>query len=247
MFEAQLHEGNSFITLTYSDDKLPYPPSLRYPDFQLFMKRLRKTLGHKVRFFCCGEYGDRTFRPHYHAIIFGTEFPDKTLHARSDSGHDIFTSPTLQNCWGHGHTTVQDLTFNSAQYCAKYCLKKVNGEAAEAHYQWIDPDTGECTQLQPEFARMSLKPGIGGKWFDLYNTDVYNGHDYVVVNGAKCRPPRYFDRLLERRDPERLAELKLERAARAKRLESDNTPERLAVKEEVKEAMLARSIERKTL
>ncbi|ALS03700.1 VP4 [Gokushovirus WZ-2015a] len=247
MFEAQLHEENCFITLTYNDQHLPNPPSLKYEDYQLFMKRLRKTLGHKVRFFACGEYGERTFRPHYHAVIFGHDFPDKVLFSRSDSGHDIFVSPSLQKCWGLGHTTVQDLEFNSAAYVAKYSLKKVTGEAAEAHYQWIDQETGECTQLQPEFARMSLKPGIGGKWFDLYNADVYAGHDYVIVNGHKCRPPRYFDRLLERRNPERFEEIKEERATRAKRLEGDNTPERLAVKEAVKEAQVERSIPRKTL
>lgn len=124
---------------------------------------------------------------------------------------------------------------------------KITGEAAEAHYQWIDQDTGECTQLQPEFARMSLKPGIGGKWFDLYSSDVYAGHDYVVINGHKCRPPRYFDRLLEKHDPERHAELKDSRKATAARFEADNTPDRLAVKETVRAAALAQNPSRKTL
>lgn len=247
MFEAQLHEENCFITLTYAQEHLPSPPTLKYQDFQLFMKRLRKALGHKVRFFCAGEYGENTFRPHYHACIFGTDFPDKTLFGRSPSGFDIFRSSLLERAWGLGNCTVQDLEFNSAAYVAKYSLKKITGDQAEAHYQYIDQDTGEVTQLQPEFARMSLKPGIGGKWFDLYSSDVYAGHDYVVVNGNKCRPPRYFDRLLEKTDPDRHAEVKDARKATAAKYEADNTPERLAVKETVRYAALDQNPRRKTL
>lgn len=247
MFEAQLHQANSFITLTYSPENLPYPPSLRYPDYQLFMKRLRKTLGHKVRFFACGEYGDNTFRPHYHACIFGTDFPDRVLYSRSPAGYDLYRSRILEQCWGLGHVAVADLTFESAAYVARYCLKKMTGDQAEAHYEWIDPDTGECVQLVPEFAKMSLKPGIGGKWFELYSSDVYSGHDYVVINGHKCRPPRYFDRLLEKTDPDRFAEVKEARTDRAKSLASDNTPERLAVKETVRTAALQQTSPRKTL
>lgn len=211
------------------------------------MKRLRKNLGHKVRFFACGEYGDNTFRPHYHACIFGTDFPDKKLFGKSPAGHDLFRSPLLERSWGLGHVAIADLTFESAAYVARYCLKKMTGEQAEAHYQHIDQVTGECTQLTPEFARMSLKPGIGGKWFEMYSSDVYNGHDYVVINGRKCRPPRYFDRLLEKTDPDRLEQIKAERIARAQKLTADNTPERLAVKETVRAAALQNTSKRNTL
>lgn len=248
MFEAQLHKpDNCFITLTYAPEHVPFPPSLDYTHFQLFMKRLRKALDRKVRFFMCGEYGDQTFRPHYHACIFGTDFPDRYLQSRSPAGYDLYRSPLLERCWTMGHSAVADLTFESAAYVARYCLKKVNGEYADEHYRHIDFGTGEVTQLKPEFARMSLKPGIGGKWFDLYSSDVYAGHDYVVVNGKKVRPPRYFDRLLEKRNPELYADIKEARADRAKRLAPDNTPERLAVKEEVKRAAIKNLSPRNTL
>ena len=60
--EAQLHEDNSYITLTYDDDNLPANASLDKSDFQKFMKRLRKSLGDKkVRFFHCGEYGENQY------------------------------------------------------------------------------------------------------------------------------------------------------------------------------------------
>ena len=70
MHEAQLHERNSFVTLTYKGD-VP-DEGLRYRDFQLFMKRLRKyASGQQIRFYMCGEYGDEKGRPHFHACLFG--------------------------------------------------------------------------------------------------------------------------------------------------------------------------------
>ncbi len=238
MFEAQLHDANCFITLTYAPEHLPNPPSLDYSHYQRFMKRLRKALGHPVRYFACGEYGDKYFRPHFHACLFGTDFPDRVLFGRSPSGHDLFRSSTLESAWPFGHVAIADLSFDSAAYVARYCMKKITGKQADDYYQWLDHGTGEIHQLTPEFARMSLKPGIGGRWFELYSSDVYSGHDYVVVNGRKCRPPRYFDRLLEKADPERYEAIKEAREARGKELAADNTPERLAVKETVKVAAL---------
>ena len=67
--EAQLHKQNCFITLTYNDDNLPYPPTSIRP-LQLFMKRLRKRFGAGIRFYACGEYGEKFGRPHYHACLW---------------------------------------------------------------------------------------------------------------------------------------------------------------------------------
>jgi hypothetical protein len=64
----------------------------------------------KIRFFHCGEYGDKTRRPHYHALIFGYGFPDKVLFKKQKSG-DLFTSDILTKCWGMGHCLLGDLTF----------------------------------------------------------------------------------------------------------------------------------------
>eukprot|EP01043_Picozoa_sp_COSAG02_P068353 COSAG02_NODE_11317_length_1749_cov_1.025455_4_plen_67_part_01 len=67
-----MHEKSCFITLTFSPEELNKrgnPDSLDVRDFQLFMKRLRKKHQHKIRFFNCGEYGEKNQRPHYHALI----------------------------------------------------------------------------------------------------------------------------------------------------------------------------------
>lgn len=236
MFESQFHKANSFITLTYNDENLPFPPSLDYSHFQLFMKRLRWRLGFPVRFFMCGEYGDNFARPHFHACIFGTDFPDRVLWSRLSSGHDLYRSVLLESLWPYGFSSVAELSFESAAYVARYSLKKVTGDLAEAHYSFTDVVTGEVYQRVPEFAHMSLKPGIGGPWFDKYRSDLSG--DYVVVNGRKCKPPRYFDKLLKRVDPDAFSEVQTVREFDAYKRRSDATDSRLAVRERVQLAAL---------
>lgn len=238
MFESQMHKHNCFITLTYSNDFLPNPPSLRYSDFQAFMKRLRKYFEPtKVRFYMCGEYGDNNFRPHYHAILFGVDFADRYLHSRTSAGYNIDRSATLERLWPFGYSSIADVTFESAAYVARYVMKKVTGDLAEDHYAYVCPSTGEVSQLVPEFNRMSLRPGIGATWFDKYFTsDMVN--DSVVINGVECKPPRYFDKLLERRDKLEMAERKAVREFKAYRRRDDNSSRRLKDREIVKRASL---------
>lgn len=154
LHEAKMHAENSFITLTYNDANLPADGSLNYKHFQDFMKRYRKSLGKPIRFFMCGEYGEQQERPHYHAIIFGHKPSDLLLYKTNGNGNQTYTSDYLTNLWGMGYVVVGDVTRQSAGYVARYCLKKVTGDRAEAHY-------GHRT---PEFARMSLKPGIGASF-----------------------------------------------------------------------------------
>lgn len=237
MLEAQAYEKTSFVTLTYSPENLPSPPSLNYEHFQKFMKRLRKRFGH-VRFFMCGEYGESTRRPHYHACFFGIDFADdRRLHGRTPQGHSLYVSPALADLWSYGHCLIGELTFESAAYVARYVLKKVTGQPAEAHYRYVD-DAGEVHQLEPEFCRMSLKPGIGAKWFERYQRDVYP-HDYLIVNGHKVKPPRYFDKLMKRIDPLSLVDIKDMREYNGYQRRDDATDDRLKVREEVKRAAIS--------
>jgi len=97
LHEASLHEGSSFVTLTYSPEKLQ-SWSLRYKDFQDFMKRLRFHMG-PTRFFMCGEYGEENFRPHFHALLFGREFPDRK-HLQKLSTGDICTRASSSRICG---------------------------------------------------------------------------------------------------------------------------------------------------
>lgn len=226
--EASLHKTNSFVTLTYSDEHLPSNGSLRYPDVQLFLKRLRKLLAPaKVRFFCCGEYGDETFRPHYHLCLFGWRPSDGI-----SIGKDIYESATLKKLWPHGHSSFGDVTFESSAYVARYCLKKVNGRVAASHYERLDLQTGELYQLEREFAHMSLKPGIGATWFDKFTSDVYPS-DEIIIKGKPVKPPKYYDKRYAKTNPDDFESVLVQRELDAYLLRSDNTSERLAVKEQV--------------
>lgn len=235
MHEASLSDLNSFITLTYDDDHLPMRGQLVYEDYQRFMKRLRKAARTKVRFFMCGEYGEETQRPHYHAILFGWDFPDKEPWRKLDSGCKVYTSKMLERLWPFGHSSIGTVTFESAAYVARYCVKKVTGKGAYQAYQRVD-EYGEY-QLQPEFAHMSLKPGIGAPWLEKFKADVYP-HDYVVVNGKETKPPKYYDKLLSVSDAELMEWIKFSRGVEAEKKLDDNSLERLAVKETVAAARL---------
>lgn len=236
MHESQLHESNVFITLTYDDEHLPSDGSLVYRHFQLFMKQLRKAKG-KVRFYMCGEYGELNRRPHYHAILFGCDFPDKTVWQRTGSGSLIYRSAQLEKLWPRGHSSIGDVTFESAAYCARYVMKKVTGHRSEEAYRTVNSVTGEIHQIEPEFCRMSLKPGIGAGWLEKYKDDVYP-HDYVVMNGVKCKPPRYYDKKYSVLDVDKFEDLQYRRYLDGRALAGDNSDERLVVKERVTLAAL---------
>lgn len=139
LLEQQQHESSSFVTLTYSDEHLPTNGSLDKFAMANFVKRLRFRLSpNKVRYFGVGEYGDITFRPHYHLALFGTDDAD-----------------SIRASWKFGHVHVGTLTRQSAQYICGYVTKRmtsVRDERLQGRY--------------PEFARMSLKPGIGGDAID---------------------------------------------------------------------------------
>lgn len=239
MHEAQTHERACFITLTYAKGRLPANGSLEHRDFQLFMKRVRKRFG-PVRFYMCGEYGPLNLRPHYHAVLFGVDFRDDRKPAgKSASGAVFFESTHLNNLWGMGKATVQDLVRETAGYCARYIMKKALGHAAEKAYERVDSD-GVICRVVPEYACMSKKPGIGAQWFNRFSGDVYP-HDFVVAVGKERLTPRFYDRLLRREDEEEFERVKAARFERQREYEAflESMPERLKVREIVHEARVS--------
>lgn len=261
MHESQMHDENSFLTLTYSNENLPDKGTLVKRDVQLFIKRLRKFVyPKKVRYFYCGEYGDRTFRPHYHMLLFGLDFHDKTLW-KTVKGNSYFISPSLNDIWGKGYCVIGSLTYDSAQYVSGYIYKKQIGKSVNEvdpvtglkPYEVFDSETGEIfgllekeiegtykkikiwTGRLPEFVCMSRRPGIGDSWFEKFGmTDVYPA-DYVVMLKSKggikkCRPPRYYDTKLEENYPFLYEQIKRNRVAKAIKHLDNNTPDRLNVR-----------------
>lgn len=234
MHEASMHEANCFVTLTYGRDQLPADGSLEHRDFQLFMKRVRFETKIPVRYYMCGEYGPLNFRPHYHACLFGVDFrSDRQASGKSASGAVFYDSPQLSRLWGLGRVSVQDLTRETAGYCARYIMKKRLGQDAKAAYV-----TADGVIRRSEYAAMSLRPGIGAEWFKRFGSDVYP-HDFVVADGARVTPPRYYDKLLRRTGNVVVDEIEQSRIDKARLVAADQTDERRAVREVVHNARVS--------
>ena len=232
MHEAQLHEENCFITLTYNDENLPEDWSLRPKDFQLFMKRLRKRFGSGIRYYHCGEYGEKNGRPHYHALLFNFDFPDKKLWRQSRE-NPLYRSEELEKLWPLGHSSIGDATFESAAYVARYILKKRTGPEAEDHYHYVDAD-GVVHRRLPEYTTMSRRPGIAANWYARFGREVHS-RDHTVIAGRKGRPPKFYDEQLEKEDRQRYLEIKRRRKERGQAHEANNTPERRRVREKIQQ------------
>ena len=240
LHEAQLHTENSFLTLTYAPEHLPKNGSLDFKHPQDFLKRLRyyypRHKGYNLRYYGGGEYGEETFRPHYHICLFGKDWDDKTFYTKNAQGDTIWTSRRLDEIWGMGQWTTGEVNFRTAAYTARYIMQKRTGPNSKDHYKRYDTN-GEPYWLEPEDNFMSLKPAIGAGFFHKYADDIYN-HDYVIVNGKEQKPPKYYDHLLQRHHIWAWQDITETREWEAYQRRADNTPARLAVKERVSKAAI---------
>lgn len=192
--ESSLHEHNSFVTLTYDDFNVPRDGGLVPEHLQKFLKRVRAglarslpgLLGDRLRFLACGEYGDKSDRPHYHALLFGCGFSDGYPIRKN-----LYASHVLTRLWGLGHASYGGVSGASAAYVAQYSLKK------QSVRNWSKCDQDGVVLQQP-FLRCSLKPGIGASWLEKYKRDCRHG--YLVRDGQKRPVPRYYQKLLELTD-----------------------------------------------
>lgn len=198
--EAKMHQDNCFITLTYADEHLK-SSKLQYIDFQLFAKRLRKKIhkeakkqGYdpeekKISIFVTGEYGDKTKRPHWHAIIFNWR-PTDTVHLyTNERGDQVYSSNTLNELWPHGRTELGSVTFESAGYVARYAAKKlVHGADQDHDYQPI--------------SKKSSKNAIGKRFLEKHYKDIFNYGEVILDNGTKSTIPRYYEKWLQKNHPQ---------------------------------------------
>lgn len=223
--ELQVSSCACFVTLTYDEEHLPYGGSLVKEHFRRFIRDVRKAFGSGIRFFGCGEYGSRWQRPHYHAILFGVDFVSDRYVSGRRSGEYVYRSPCLEALWPMGRCEIGTATFESAAYVARYVAKKLGERALEGR--------------EPEFLLMSLRPGLGERWFREFGASAV-ARDSVVLGDCEMPLPRYYDKLLERWSPVMFRELKDARMAR--RLERgedvDRFEGRLAAMEEVLVAKL---------
>jgi hypothetical protein len=192
--EAQLHDSNLFVDLTFAVD----PVSISKYDLRIFFKRLRRA-GHKFRYFGVGEYGENFGRPHYHICLFGLHLDDLYPWKKSKKGTLLYRSPTLEKHWRKGHVTISQFSPEAAGYAARYTMKKIKGEIAEEHY--TRRYNGVKVNICPEFQVQSLKPAIGRGWIERHYEVTYR-NGYVDYRGKKQPIPKYYDVWLAAHHPE---------------------------------------------
>lgn len=222
-----------FITLTYDDEHVPgmilktgellrkaqyvWKPgekspesvqTLLYTDVQKFLKRLRKAYKKQLRFFCAGEYGEQTARPHYHMILYGWEPTDlKQLYKIHHNGY--YTSEWLEKLWGNGQIQIAQAVPATYRYVAGYVTKKmyeIDGQKANAYYK--------LGQQKP-FACMSLKPGLGDSYYQEHKEEIWQQGYIQCTNGKKAQIPRYYEKMMEKENPKRLWRIKQNRQRKA--------------------------------
>lgn len=212
--EALSHEFNYFLTLTYDDLHLPtnprtltisddtgevlrdgYSHPLDPPALTKFFKDLRRYYDHHynidgIRFFAAGEYGDKSSRPHYHAICFNLPIFDLKFYKRDFAGHPMYTSEILNKIWKNGYVVVAECCFDTCAYVARYVMKKQTGQNKD-YYEYLN--------IVPEFTRMSRRPGIAKSYYDENVDRIYSADQITIVGAGKkalqCQPPKYFDNL----------------------------------------------------
>lgn len=183
--ELKSSSSAHFVTLTYSDEHLPRSdigfPIVCKRDVQLWMKRLRKRLqasGDKIRYFLVSEYGSRTKRPHYHAILFNLPI-------------ELDLNDTLVSTWQLGHVHIGSVTDASISYCAKYCMA----------YEEDFPE-----EITRPFMLCSKRPPIGGTYLtpEMVHYHKVGYRNYTTLPGGKkgSLPRFYKDKIFSQHEKE---------------------------------------------
>ena len=188
LHEQAYWSNSSFVTLTYDDDHAPKNMSLDKEALVKFFKRLRKCLaqqGRTIKYYACGEYGERYHRPHYHAIIFG-------LSPKDDE-------EKVKDCWRFGFVSLGTVTPESCRYVTNYILKAHEGGIQGKDYGGLEPPFKKSSQ------------GLG-KRYVFENEKQLIDKMFITVNGVKKSLPRYYIKLLgESIDIEKMEKMRLER------------------------------------
>lgn len=235
-------DTSSFITLTYDSKSLPddskdplgrWDHSLHKHHWQNFAKKVRRDVG-PFRYLHCGEYGDEDARPHLHALVFGQDF----RAGAEQVDENLWSSPQLTSCWPWGFNSVGSVEFDSAAYVAAYTIKKRTKGTEGQLYQRFDPTTGECWEVEPEYATHSRRPGLGSTFIEKYMSDVYPA-DHVVVPGKGIfRPPAYYDDKLKEKDTDLWNYVMQKRRKNVRENLAEYSAERRQVKEAIAKARM---------
>lgn len=182
--ELSMQPTGCFITLTYDDQHLG-ENKLNKDHMSEWMQTMRDKFG-KMRFFYSGEYGPKTGRAHYHAIIFGHNFLEILTGAdRLNDRDGLYNAKYMDHLWGRGQCFYGPAQPGSARYIAGYVEKKIG-----------DTDT---------LSSMSKRPPIGIPWLLKNKRQLLKGYiGYIDLNGeyVKTAIPEAYKKWLRKNDPE---------------------------------------------
>lgn len=235
--EGRMHDASQVLTLTYADEHVPLHGSVCWSDVQKFLKRYRKWLSSEgepsISYRGCSEYGERTYRPHYHVVIFGHLFSDRRLIGKAGDGSGQFSSAKADELWGLGHVRIGEFSAASAGYIASYLVKAAPSELERRGFCKLDPETGEIVQLERPRSYGSCRPAIGKRWWERFGATDVAPHDHCILNAKPVKVPRYYDKLLGREDEALFDQRKFERERRGRERFAESLPQRLEVREHV--------------
>lgn len=251
ILESLYHDNAYFITLTYCNEYLSYKQrpsfdpetgeycdraSLDKKDFQDFMKRLRYKFPEcRLRFYAAGEYGDKSLRPHMHAIIFGLPGKEDLKMipcGASETGNIYYSSEIIEDCWKATEDSIYLCGMNKEamlqhknpsllgwcsiepanQYTMKYVTSYVTKKIGEINDNWY-----RSLNIVPPFSLSSRRPGIGLQYFKDHPECVVDGQIKVASPSGtiNCRVPRYFKKQYADMFPEEYDRLAFARMKKA--------------------------------
>jgi bifunctional DNA-binding transcriptional regulator/antitoxin component of YhaV-PrlF toxin-antitoxin module len=172
--ESGYHDQNVFVTLTYDDLNIPINFSLSKYEYVTWIKRFRKSLnGRKIKYLGCGDYGEKTGRPHYHFILFGVGFLDFRYYNRH----------YFHQTWPYGNIDVDVVNYHTARYVAKYIQRSTLGSFADVVY------AGLVKPFQTQSRGIGLQYALDHAYRLRQNLGFY-------IDGIRHGLPRYYRKKL---------------------------------------------------
>lgn len=170
ILESKLHHEQLFITLTYDQENLPPGEILVKRDYQLFLKRVRRAIQpQRISYYLAGEYGDRSGRPHFHAVLFGLGAVPGHYAGKKPIRDE--TARMLYSAWGNGSIHIATVNEATLAYACKHVSKTGRLDRQD--------------ERPPEFHSMSTRPAIGARAMDDYAQwfSTKGGAKYLAENG----------------------------------------------------------------
>lgn len=261
--EAKQYKNNYFITLTYNDQNLIIPEysinkrtgekyenkdnwrewtgTLNKKDMSQFIKSLRTYFEREynwqgMKFYGCGEYGEKSERPHYHIILLNCpEIQLDPIGKNKKTKDCYYTNERIEHIWGKGFITIGKVTWESISYTVGYVSKKLFGNIKEEYYA--------LKGQEPIFANMSRRPGIGRQYFEDNKNKIYDFDEILNSKGQPVQIPRYFDKLMDIGNEEDYEYIKAIKRIRNEKAKNEQTKKMSQTTLTIKEQM---AIEEKT-